>query len=169
MGLELMSIVTDGVKKLLIEAIPGKISERFQYRMDLSVQLRNQPPKMIGAKVSAPVISIFVTIRNSGSKPEFLHRCGFDGNHTQGSAMSSMAEWSPPRLLEHRSLIECELRFVQDHVPEIRALWVENALQTKWYLRKRDLANLNEQLKSVVEQNYKTIAELAGATLPLLS
>ncbi len=164
MGLELMSIVSDGVKKLLIEAIPGKISERFQYRMDLSVQLRNQPPRMIDGKVTAPVISIFVTIRNSGSKPEYLHRCGFDGSHVQGSAMSSMAEWSPPRLLEHRSLLECELRFVQDHVPEIKAVWVENALQTKWYLRKKDLANLNEQLKGVVENNYKTIASLAGVS-----
>lgn len=166
MGIEWLAIFSDGIKKILIEAIPAKISEKFSYRLELSIQLRNRPPIKKQDSVEGPIISIFVTIRNTGSKAEFLHRCGFDGSHGGGAAMSSMAEWKPPTSLESRSFIECELRFCQDHDPGIKSVWVENGLQHKWYLRKKELARLNEGLRSVLERNRDTLNELSAKTKP---
>jgi hypothetical protein len=159
MAIEWVGFFSEGVRKILFEAFPRWISDRFAYRLELEAQLRNQQPRIGEKGLERPIISIFVKIRNAGTKDEFVHQCGFDGLYV-GSPCATAAEWKQPTKLEARSFIECELRFSQTHDPIIKSVWVENALKKKWYLPSKRLKKLNVQLQSVLERNRETQEKL---------
>lgn len=160
MGVEWLGIFSEGLRKILFEAMPRWLSDRFAYRLQISVQLRNQLPAPPHNKLKDPIVSLFVTIRNSGTKAEYIHRCGYDGSY-HDSATSNIAEWKEPIRLQERTLVECELRVGHNHDPIIKSVWVENALQRKWHLPKRQLKKVNAELSSVWQRNQATMQKMS--------